>query len=297
MQKVYYFDFGLYYRAWPGIGTCSQLRILNVLKSYCDDHNFLFMPRLTINGVDYYEKFFKREVTWDINKVEYIRIPSYEIQYTDELAFKYSDRFSQNVKFNDKFIERCDRIFDNLNKPSIGVHIRETDKIESEYVAFPTCLYENLIKSIDENIFISSDCNYSINQLTKYNNVKLLNTVRSENFLPMHRMHHIKLNKNREICELQHVEELLTELYIFTKLKRIYYGVFNGVILNAKLLNPSVELIPIESLLEVDIKEILKYYSVREKFLWTVIDQEINTGKDIPTTWIAPERTDLNDPI
>ena len=28
-----------------------------------------------------------------------------------------------------------------------------------------------------------------------------------------------------------------------------------------------------------------------------VIDQEINTGKDIPTTWIAPERTDLNNPI
>jgi len=297
MDKVYYFDFGKYYRAWPAIGTCSQLRILNVLKSYCDDNNFLFMPRLTINNVDYYERFFKRTITWDINNVEYVRIPSYEIPYTEEVAHNYVDRFSQNIKFSDKFVEKCERVFEELNKPNVGIHIRETDKIESKYVAFPTCLYENLIKSIDENVFISSDCNFSINRLIKYNNVKILNTKRSDDFFPMHRMHHIKSNKNKEISELQQVEELLTEVYIFTKLKKIYYGVFNAVVLNSKLLNPSVELISMESLLEDDIKQILNYYSAREKFLWNVIDQEINVGKDIPTTWIAPERTDMSSPI
>jgi hypothetical protein len=110
-------------------------------------------------------------------------------------------------------------------------------------------------------------------------------------------MHHIKSNKNKEISELQQVEELLTEVYIFTKLKKIYYGVFNAVVLNSKLLNPSVELISMEFLLGDDIKQILNYYSMREKFLWNVIDQEINVGKDIPTTWIAPERTDMNSSI
>jgi len=255
------------------------------------------MPKLTINGVDYYEKFFKRDINWDVKNVNYIRTPSNEIPYTADLENIYHNTFSESIKFNDDFSEKCEKIFENLNSPKIGINIRETDKIEDIYTAFPTFFYENLVKSLNENIFISSDCNYSINKLIKYSNVKTLNTQRSENFLPIHRMHHIKLNKNREISELQQIEELLTEVYIFTKLNKIYYGVFNGVISISQLLNPSIQLIPMSTFLDENMKQILNYYSDREKFLWKLIDQEINLGKDIPTTWIAPERNDMNSPI
>lgn len=283
-SNLYYYDLGREHRTLKSIGICSQLRILNAFISYYKENNLLFIPKFTINNIDYYDYFFKKNnINNILNFVNHVNTPNTLLSYSVELERNYIHNFKNNIIFSDEFSKKCEAIYANIGAPRIGINIRETDKSEESYVALPTCLYEKIVlNNLSEKIFITSDCNYSINQLkNKFNNIITLNTSRSENFLPLHRMHHIKLNQNKNISEFTQMEELFIELYILTKLDTLYYGMVNGVTIAASLLNPNLKTVSVVSLIDnEEIINILKYYKLRETFLWKIIDEEINTNCD-----------------
>lgn len=287
-MNVYYYDMGRKYRL-PKIGACSQLRIMNAFIKKAENLNLFFYPKFTIDDHDVYADFFKRKRI-DEKIINYIKCPNETIFFEHLDLNETSFYFKDNIAFNDEFSERCEKIYESIGSPTIAINIRETDKAEESFVALPTCFYEDIIKNTTENVFVTSDCCYSIDILKKYENVKTLDTDRSSNFLPLHRMHHLKMNKNRNICEYKQMTDLFTEVYILSKMKKLYFPMLNGVVTVADLINRKIENgISISNIQLINMPttitdsrtiQILKYYTTREKFLWNLIEEELNKELD-----------------
>lgn len=251
-------------------GTCSKLRILNAHIDYHQQIGNVVYPRLKVNNKDIWKEYFVGDFDYDVYDT------CQELFCKDIKINENPSTFPKNIQFNDVWLNKIDELYKNIGSPTIAFYSRETDKMSEDMVISPF-FYSKIIKdyNIEGPIIMFSDCNYSINYLkAKHSNIFTLPHHRSDNFMPMHRFHKNRFNNNKFVDELTLAHQLMIDITLICKVKKIYYGTWAGVLsmtdcfLSDKIIPTKID---IREYIDNDLKEILNYYKDRETFLWNVV--------------------------
>jgi hypothetical protein len=251
-------------------GACSKLRILNAHIDYHKQIGNVVYPRLRVNNKDIWKEYFVGDFDYSVYD------SCQELFCKDVKVAESATTFPKNIQFNDAWMSKVDELYKNIGSPTIAFYSRETDKMSEDMVLAPH-FYSKIIKNEDikEPIMMVSDCNYSINYLkSKHNNIFTMPHHRSDNFMPMHRFHKNRFNNNKSVDELTLTHQLMIDVALICKVKKIYYGTWAGVLSMTHCFLPDdtrPKLVDIRTYVDVDLMQVLNYYKDRETFLWNVI--------------------------
>ena len=251
-------------------GLCDKLSILNANIDYHKSLGNVVYPRLKINGKDSWKDYFNGDFDYEIYD------SCLELREIDPNARESHVNFLNNIQFNKTWLDKGDELYAKIGSPKIVFYLRETDKAR-EHPILPPIFYSEIIAKdgLIEPILAMSDCEYSINYLqNRHDNIISLPHHRSINFMPMHLLLKNKFNFNSKISEKLLLEELILEIILICKVKKVYYGTWAGILTMTDYFLPDnsrPDLININQFNNDKINEVIAYYKERESFLWSVI--------------------------
>jgi len=177
-------------------------------------------------------------------------------------------------KLNDAFCQRCELIRNNLGNPVISYQIRETDKVDESNPPMASVFYhDHFVKNnLDKNnVFVCSDSEYTLNILKNtFSNVVCLDTIRSNNFLPLHLFTHLEDNIRQQTTEVQMIDSLMQEIYMLSQCNIVYYGLWSGILGFIKILNSNLHVRHLNEDLQFSEREqkIVNFYGNYIEKIW-----------------------------
>ena len=206
-----------------------------------------------------------------------IECPCDELEWNPAMEQAHHPAASDHIQFRADFRERLDYVWKMEGECRVGLSLRETDKLDGGECPLPPSIIAETLCDVHEPFLVFSDTTIYLTALFTHfpDSQVFLHTRghRSHSIFPLHVPRGASpLMTGESLAE--HTIEIFEDMYLMSKLERIYYPVWHGVLSIAKLLNPAIDLVCCRRSLNLRDAELIRFYMDRELALWKRLDHQ-----------------------